>query len=59
MVLSCDTKCRGDYARVERGNRGVMDCIMMNDLVHRHYESMKINEENMLYDLSDHVYIRI
>ena len=58
-MLNCDTKCRGDYARVERGNRGAIDCIMVNDLMHRHYESMKIDEENMLYDLSDHVYIRI
>ena len=44
---------------MERGNIGAMDCIMMNDLMHSHYESMKIDEENMLYDLSDHVYIRI
>ena len=44
-MLNSDTKCRGDYARVERGNRGAMDCLMVNDLMHRHYESMKIDEE--------------
>ena len=58
-MLNCDTKCRGDYARVERGNRGAKDCILANDLMHRYYESMQINKENMLYDLSHYVYICI
>ena len=56
-MLNCDTKSRGEYARVWRGNRGAMDCITMNDLMHSHYESMKIYEENMLYDFSDQIYI--
>ena len=58
-MLNCDINCKGEYTRVERGNRSVIDYVMVSEEMYKYYKSMEIDEERVRYDLSDHVYIFI
>ena len=57
--MNCDTKCRGTFRRIERDNKSVIDYISVNEGMYKHYDSMEIDEDKLLYDLSDHVYIYV
>ena len=54
--MNYDAKCRGTYTRIERDNKSVIDYILVNKAMYKH-DSMEIDEDKLLYDLSDHVYI--
>ena len=59
IIMNCDTKCRGTFTRIYRDNKSVIDYILVNEAMYKHYDSMVIDEDKLLYDLSDHVYIYV
>ena len=58
-MLNCDINCKGRYTRVERGNKSVIDYVMVSEEMYKYHKSMEIDEERERYDLSNHVNIFI
>ena len=54
--MNSGTKCRGTYTRSERDNKIVIDYILVNEAMCKHYDATEIGEDKLLYDLSDQVY---
>ena len=54
-MMKCDEKCMDTVTRVERNDKSVIDYILINDKMYQYYESMEIDEDKLMYDLSDHV----
>ena len=50
--MNSEAKCRGAYTRIERYYKNVIDYILVNEAMYKHYDSMKIDEDKLLYDLS-------
>ena len=45
------------YTWSVRNERSVIDYIMVNECMYRYFRLMEIDEDKVLYDLSDHVYV--
>ena len=45
IIMNCDAKCRGTYTRIERDNKSVIDYILVNEAMYKHYDSMEIDED--------------
>ena len=45
IIMNCDAKCRGTYLRIERDNKSVIDYILVNEAMYKHYDSMEIDED--------------
>ena len=59
IIMNCDTKCRGTFTRIESDNKSVIDYILVNEAMYKHYDSMEIDEDKLLCNLTDHVYIYV
>lgn len=54
MLLNYTETCEGKYTWESRGQRSVIDFIMINDNLIKYYNSSKIDENKEILDLSDH-----
>ena len=45
--MNCDTKCRGTFTRTERDNKSVIDYILVNEAMYKHYDSMETDEDKL------------
>ena len=59
MLLNADDECKGLYTRVQGEERSVIDYYLVNEKMYDKFESMKIDDNKIEYDLSDHCYISV
>ena len=57
VILNCDSRCISVYNRSVRNEKSVIDYIMVNECTYRYFWLMEIDEDKVLYDLSDHAYV--
>ena len=54
IMLNGHADCKGEITWEQRNRKSVIDYIIDNKSLHNNFECMKIDEDNLEFDLSDH-----
>ena len=58
-ILSLDTKCTGEISWQQGNNMSVIDFVLCNNAMYRHFLEMIIDEEWEMFKISDHNFINL
>lgn len=53
-LLNADDRCEGMFTRIQGENKSVIDYVMVNEIMHRMFRNMIIDENKEIFDTSDH-----
>ena len=59
ILLNNDPKCQGTYTWSSRGQKSIIDYAIINQKMYQNFKHMNIDEENEIFDISDHNLIEV